>query len=72
MIVHFKQGDTIKIKKDIPNYSVECGFIYSNLENKKSNYNKLWISIGEGVFLFIEKEYLLKSKILLIEKFERI
>jgi hypothetical protein len=70
MIVHFKQGDTIKIKKDIPNYSVEYGFIYSDLETKKSNYNKLWISIGEGVFLFIEKEYLLKSKILLIEKVE--
>jgi hypothetical protein len=72
MIVYFKQGDTIKIKKNIPNYSVEYGFIYSDLETKKSDYNKLWISIGEGVFLFIEKEYLINSKIILIEKFERI
>lgn len=85
MQINFSQGDSIKIKNNIPNYSVESGFVYSETKEIKFGKHftiepeddiesvflkKIWISVGEGVFIFIEKEFIYNSKILLIEKWE--
>lgn len=79
------QGDTVKIKKNIPNYNVESGFVYSEDRDVKFGESftlsqeiaseivnvfskKVWISINEDVFLFIEESFLVRSKIVLTEK----
>jgi hypothetical protein len=83
--INFSQGDSIKVKNNIPNYSLESGFVYSenkgikfgehftieqNVDSESFSVKKIWISVGEGVFLFIEESFIYHSKILLTEKWE--
>lgn len=85
MQINFSQGDSIKIKNNIPNYSVESGFVYSKtkeikfgehftiepyIDSDSFSVKKIWISVGGGVFIFIEESFIHHSKILLIEKWE--
>jgi len=79
------QGDTVKIKKNIPNYNVESGFVYSEDRDIKFGESftlsqeiaseimnlfsqKVWISVGKGLFVFIEEDFMLNSRIVLTEK----
>ncbi len=75
------QGDTVKIKKNTKGYCHESGFIYSKDRKEDIAYPyeipdevinffipKVWIAINEHVFLFIEESFLVKSKIVLVEK----
>lgn len=77
------QGDTVKIKKNTKGYCNESGFIYSKDRKVNITYPeeipdevinffmpKVWIAISEDVFLFIEEDFLVKSKVLLTEKTE--
>ena len=73
------------IKKNIPNYNVESGFVYSEDRDIKFGESftlsqeiaseimnlfsqKVWISVGKGVFVFIEEDFVLNSRIVLTEK----
>jgi len=79
----FNKGDSVRIKKNTKGYICESGFVYIKHESQKFtltqeipdeiiNYfsPKLWVAVGEGVFLYIEESFLVNSKIILTEKTE--
>ena len=64
----FNKGDSVRIKKNTEGYICESGFVYlghlpqkftfiQEIPDELLNYfaPKIWVAVGEGVFLYIEE-----------------